>query len=755
MAARAGAVPRPGDDSSPIYASSGLSQPSIQAERRPNVCGSASHRRGGMDHSNPTTGPSATFRTAVCAVLRARARTRRRLTPPCLDRGSAFAARRPSSIARSARRAPTLARGRLARARPSRSRRGLNAHVGSATVGLASRSAAAAAGSATQRRHAHHELRERVDPLRDQPRRAVPDGRAPPGNAHVELAARRDSRHAAIDRRRRELRTRRSAQGFHILPVAILDQSGRDITPGRALVARASGSGWTLGLRLDDSTLPVPYLIDPIALIAACALPAGPGGTTSCTAARSTGSSSLGIAKPSAAVSGDALVAQLTVRSTGAITPPAGWTQIGTTAQDAAGPIEQAVFWHRVDGTEPSPSRSRGRAATPTRRAGSSRTRASIRSSASTRAEARRPRCRAAAPPRWATRPASPSRPRRQTRCCRPPTASRTASPYADRRPGARPGVDRPLHRWRESTGGVRDGVQAAAGASGNKTATWVTSSLSVAHLFALKNEAADGSGTATASVTAASASRTGLTQTLTYTPAAGSMANGDVSFVVPAGWTAPQATTASAAGYVTATGGSGTNTIAVTGAGPWTVTVSGVTLEPGRRADTRHQVRRHERRRSRRDRARDDGRRRLDDEATLVEPRRADERRGAADDHRLRSRRDRHGRVESLGGLRFAGGVDRDAHLHGTRGRPLQRDVDRRRAGRVDITRDRGRTRLHDVLGRSRLRRGANDHRHRRDPHTGQTVVITYGSGATATAAAGPAHRAGRSRRPRPRAAC
>ncbi len=68
-------------------------------------------------------------------------------------------------------------------------------------------------------------------------------------------------------------------------------------------------------------------------------------------------------------------------------------------------------------------------------------------------------------------------------------------------------------------TAGFSDGVQAAAGASGNKTATWVTSSLWVAHLFALKNEAADGSGTVAASFTTASASQTGLTQTLTYTP--------------------------------------------------------------------------------------------------------------------------------------------------------------------------------------------------------------------------------------------
>ena len=142
--------------------------------------------------------------------------------------------------------------------------------------------------------------------------------------------------------------------GFHILPVAILDRGGRDVTPaGLHWSLDRQGSSWILGLRLDDSQLPVPYLIDPIALIAACALPAGPGGTTACTAATSTGSSSLGITKPSAAVNGDVMVAQVTVRSTGAITAPAGWNQIGTTAQDAAGPIEQAVYWHLVDGTEP------------------------------------------------------------------------------------------------------------------------------------------------------------------------------------------------------------------------------------------------------------------------------------------------------------------------------------------------------------------------------------------------------------------
>ena len=49
-----------------------------------------------------------------------------------------------------------------------------------------------------------------------------------------------------------------------------------------------------------------------------------------------------------------------------------------------------------------------------------------------------------------------------------------------------------------------------------------------------------------------------------------------------------------------TATGGSGTNSIAVTGTGPWTVTVSGVTLDQGAAQTLPAELRRHERRRSR-----------------------------------------------------------------------------------------------------------------------------------------------------------
>src|SRR6185437_5659886 len=57
---------------------------------------------------------------------------------------------------------------------------------------------------------------------------------------------------------------------LRILPVAIFDADGRDITP--------SGLHWslrgrTLELRLDDSELATPYIIDPVALVGAC----GPG----------------------------------------------------------------------------------------------------------------------------------------------------------------------------------------------------------------------------------------------------------------------------------------------------------------------------------------------------------------------------------------------------------------------------------------------------------------------------------------------
>ena len=52
--------------------------------------------------------------------------------------------------------------------------------------------------------------------------------------------------------------------GLHVLPAQVYDASGNAVTPtGARWSLRRAKDGWLLELRLDDSTLPVPYTIDP------------------------------------------------------------------------------------------------------------------------------------------------------------------------------------------------------------------------------------------------------------------------------------------------------------------------------------------------------------------------------------------------------------------------------------------------------------------------------------------------------------
>jgi hypothetical protein len=83
-----------------------------------------------------------------------------------------------------------------------------------------------------------------------------------------------------------------------------------------------------------------------------------------------------------------------------------------------------------------------------------------------------------------------------------------------------------------------------------------------------------DGSGTMTVSPAKARAGTSGNTLTFTYKAAAGGIANGNLTIVVPAGWSAPSVT-ATAPGYVTANHG----TVTVPGG---TILVSGLTLAGG-----------------------------------------------------------------------------------------------------------------------------------------------------------------------------
>src|SRR4030095_14340404 len=96
-----------------------------------------------------------------------------------------------------------------------------------------------------------------------------------------------------------------------IQPVAIFDRDGRDITPRGA---RGSRRGRTLERRLNDAQLPLPYVIDPVALVGACG--PGTGDFAGCSvhviSNRANMTTSLPV-RPSAVATGDLMVAQVTI----------------------------------------------------------------------------------------------------------------------------------------------------------------------------------------------------------------------------------------------------------------------------------------------------------------------------------------------------------------------------------------------------------------------------------------------------------
>ena len=88
---------------------------------------------------------------------------------------------------------------------------------------------------------------------------------------------------------------------------------------------------------------------------------------------------------------------------------------------------------------------------------------------------------------------------------------------------------------------------------------------------------APDGSGKATPSPTSVVHKTTGKTVAFTFTVASGGMNHGALTLAVPSGWSAPQRTKSTGAGYVTADGGS----ISVSGR---TITVSSLTKAAGQK---------------------------------------------------------------------------------------------------------------------------------------------------------------------------
>src|SRR5713226_1197523 len=100
--------------------------------------------------------------------------------------------------------------------------------------------------------------------------------------------------------------------GLQILPVVIFDENQKNVTPHglRWSIAQHGKTRW-LQLRLNDVKLPLPYVIDPVALIAAC--PGG--GCSTTTASNKTNLSGAPLARPASVATGDLMLAQITLRN--------------------------------------------------------------------------------------------------------------------------------------------------------------------------------------------------------------------------------------------------------------------------------------------------------------------------------------------------------------------------------------------------------------------------------------------------------
>jgi hypothetical protein len=130
--------------------------------------------------------------------------------------------------------------------------------------------------------------------------------------------------------------------GFSILPVAILDARGKNVTPHSLHwgLQRAHGS-WSLTLTLDDARLPVPYVIDPaLVMIFYRSNNVGNSGA---------GATTMVINKPAGLAVGDLMIAGITMGMGGTIryicAPSATgtWTSFISTT-DGTTNLHQEVF---------------------------------------------------------------------------------------------------------------------------------------------------------------------------------------------------------------------------------------------------------------------------------------------------------------------------------------------------------------------------------------------------------------------------
>ena len=342
---------------------------------------------------------------------------------------------------------------------------------------------------------------------------------------------------------------------FEIAPVRILDAAGDDVTPAGL---RWTLDGHRLALTVDDRELSLPYVIDPAITVIT---PNGAHATTTTAA--------LSLAKPTGAlVNGSTiLVAHVSKRNADAVSAT-GWTSIGQTCNGTT--ICTALLWKKFAG-EAGPY-----SFTWTNATGAAGGIVAL-------ANVWQPGSRSPVDETvGASGTGTPANPGSLVNLF-PALGEMLVGGFAaqDTTPGIPTGkTDAGSAAITTGAQGNRIGVRTA---TLNETASpisnWnstLTSAAWSAQVAGFIPRATDGSGTLTTTTANVAASSTGNTVAFTYTPNAG-LDNGSVSVQVPAGWTAPQ--TGAGNGQITVSGGTGTNTVTISGTGPWTVRVDNVQL--------------------------------------------------------------------------------------------------------------------------------------------------------------------------------
>ncbi len=126
--------------------------------------------------------------------------------------------------------------------------------------------------------------------------------------------------------------------GFSILPLAIFDKRGKNVTPRGAAWGLVHKSGsWWLTLAIDDSKLPIPYVIDPATETYRAANSAGNAGATTVV-----------ITKPAGLAQNDLMLAQITTRggTNVAVCAPAAtgaWTSLRS--DNSTTVLQQDLFY--------------------------------------------------------------------------------------------------------------------------------------------------------------------------------------------------------------------------------------------------------------------------------------------------------------------------------------------------------------------------------------------------------------------------